>query len=217
VRIEGRWIESHGRSTRIRERKARSCRGTLSRDEYRNFFEETPFGLPSPRSAPPAASAPSSIANYVIGGSARKPAPAPNPPDDVVSMAWTSTRYRSWARSIAQSDATSDTKGRVGLCNRSLTRDRVSCSPRPCQLRHQGCGAWAGFRSDPPDDVVCDAWRHGCGGRMRIKERESRKVPLRKNFDTHLRLWFHGDTRAFPLRMRLRPQRFLHIPSRTLI
>jgi hypothetical protein len=47
--------------------------------------------------------------------------------------------------------------------------------------------------------------------------RGDRKVPLRKNFDTHLRLWFHGGTRAFPLLMRLPLSVSLHIPFMELV
>jgi hypothetical protein len=36
---------------------------------------------------------------------------------------------------------------------------------------------------------------------MRIEEGEDRKVPLRENFDTHLRLWLHGGMRVFLSRM----------------
>jgi hypothetical protein len=49
------WMECAGRALRGQshpgEESPASRRGTLGRDEYRNFFEEAPFGLPSPRSA----------------------------------------------------------------------------------------------------------------------------------------------------------------------
>jgi len=53
--------------------------------------------------------------------------------------------------------------------------------------------------------------RRGHSGWMWIGERDDRKVPLRKNFDTHLRRGFHGATRGFVARMRTSSESSPHI------
>ncbi len=101
---------------------------------------------------------------------------------------------------------TSHARCRVGLCGWISPAIGLALAQAGPTASSGGCCAGAGFRADPPDHVVWDAWRHRCGRRTRIEEREDRKVPLRKNFDTHLRLGFHGGMRAFLSRMRVPPR-----------
>jgi hypothetical protein len=91
-----------------------------------------------------------------------------------------------------------------------LAHDRSSRSPGPRQLRHRG-DVEQGPASAPillmtrlampgASRTPCLARRRsGGGGRTRTRGEGGPKVPLQKNFDTHLRPWFHGEPQAFPL------------------
>jgi hypothetical protein len=123
IPFPGRNVQSRrGGGSRIRERKPVSRRGTIGGDGYRKFRRGTfrsvlsAIGVRLPPSRLQASQTTSS------GGSARKPAPAPHPPDDAVGTAWASTRHRLWARSM---------HNRRGIWYQDVRREGRPVSRRP--------------------------------------------------------------------------------------
>jgi hypothetical protein len=88
-------------------------------------------------------------------------------------------------------------RGRVGSCDGSRPRSESRAPSAMLTASSGGCGAGADLRADPPDDAVCDA--RSTRARRVDADRGGRrpKGASQKNFDTNLRLRFHGESRAF--------------------
>jgi hypothetical protein len=126
------------------------------------IFSERHLSAPRPSFAPQPSQTTSS------GGFARMPAHAPHPPDDAVATAWASTGCRSWARSIARSDAASGTSHRTSA---SLGMRRIDGpipsvpappQPEPCTSIVRNC-LWGavGLGSQRVIRIRLRAVRHG--------------------------------------------------------
>ena len=103
-----------------------------------------------------------------------------------------------FARLSSASRGSADTGCSIGLCSRSRPRSMPGARPGPANCVIGGMWSRAGFAP-----TLLMTWLAVLGGPDAAGGRRSRRGRtercLSETFDPHLRPWFHGATRAFPL------------------
>jgi hypothetical protein len=166
-------------------KKPASRRGAIGGDEYRNFFGEAPFGSsvlvrpprPRLRRSKRGGERIQASSTASSGGSARKAAPAPHPPDDAVGTAWAGTRLRS--------------RERLDRTDRRVIR-RVSAEGGPLHIPPMTQLARHGRARD--SDRGRDSTARvgaGCGGRLDGHARDRCATLARRAVRSAFRRLFH--------------------------